>query len=598
MDKPCHQEHLLTIAQDITQWEVLALRLGLKEAEVEDIEKDGSGRIRSLPEKRIKMLLQWKSLFKNQATYSRLSECLSCIKRIDLAEKVIELSCTPIIDVRISVLAQALRTFYKGVDEKMRRSILCNLAIRSVPKQFFKLVIVKGEIVNRIGESVRTLPMRGGLKDVMVKRKAIELVDIFKDGCENKTILIEGAPGSGKSTLLWYICQMWSLGKLFQEFSYVIYVQLRNPDVQKATSIASLIPCQKEIADSIRREIEDVSGKGVLFLLDGWDELPASLQRKSLVCDILARSPQCGYNFSSVVITSRQNSLDDLYSVTTSHLEIVGFTEDEAMKCIKDILRDDAKFIPELLERLEASPSLMCSCYLPLNVVIIVNVFILMGHALPATMLEILQALVCNYILRHIKKYFPDSGVRSIQSLDTLPECAQKPFEHLCRLAFQGLERGQVVFTEEEVGPECDTLSLLQEAMCFEMAGTSIRYNFLHLTIQELLAAIYMSKMPVECQVGTFRSNYSQEQFGKVLQYYSGLTSVKCAGITSFKHPEVQEAFFDMLNSSPTDNDRKVLSNEGRYCEKSLLLQPAEFFKVGTYLYLRILGHKPLSIEF
>ena len=52
MDQPCHQEHLTTLAQELTQWEVVALALGLKEAEVDEVE--GSGR--SLPERRIKML--------------------------------------------------------------------------------------------------------------------------------------------------------------------------------------------------------------------------------------------------------------------------------------------------------------------------------------------------------------------------------------------------------------------------------------------------------------------------------------------------------------------------------------------------------------
>lgn len=566
-DKPCHQEHLVDIAQDLTQWEVVALALGLKEAEVDDIDVE----CRSLPEKRIKMLLKWKSKFGIKATYRRLSESLSSIKREDLAQKVRDLSCAPIINDASVILAQPLKDFYKDADEKMRRSFLCCSAIGSVPKQFFKLVIVKGEIVPWSGESVRTLPMRGKMNDVMIKRETVELVNVFKDGCENKTILIEGAPGSGKSTLLWYICQQWRLGNLFHEFNYVIYVQLRNPDVQKAESIAGLIPCVKQTAESIWKEIEAIDGKGVLFLLDGWDEFPATLQRKSQVRDILTRSHQCGYHFSSVVITSRQNSDDYLYPVATSHLEIVGFTEDEAKRCIKDLLSDKPEFIPQLLERLEASPSLMCCCYLPLNVAIIANVFLVMGDAFPSTMLGILQAMICNCILRHVKKHSPE--VSSIKSLDSLPSCVQKTFDKLCYLAFQGLKRGQVVFTEEEVGQECDTLSLLQEAMCFEMAGTSMRYNFLHLTIQELLAAIHMSKMSVKSQVRTFRNYYPQEQFGRVLQFY--------AGISSFENPKVKKAFFDMLNSSATEEDKKDLIEGMRNCDQSILSHPAEFYKVS-----------------
>ena len=65
-----------------------------------------------------------------------------------------------------------------------------------------------------------------------------------------------------------------------------------------------------------------------------------------------------------------------------------------------------------------------------------------------------------------------------------------------------------MVFTEDDIGQECDRLSPLQEAMSFEVAGTSLKYNFLHLTIQELLAAVHMSKMSVEGQVSTFLKLY------------------------------------------------------------------------------------------
>ena len=205
------------------------------------------------------------------------------------------------------------------------------------------------------------------------------------------------------------------------------------------------------------------------------------------------------------------------------------------------------------------------------------NVFLLLGRKLPSTMLNIFQALICNCILRHIKKYFPGCGVRSIKSLDELPQCVEKAFQHLCCLAFQSLERGQVVFTEEEVGQECDKLSLLQEAMRFEVAGTSLRYNFLHLTIQELLAAIHMSKMSMKDQVETLCRAYYKEQFGTVLQFY--------AGITSFRHPEVVEAFYYMLNLSTNEKDLKdinvVIENyEKKHCSESAI--SGKLFKVST----------------
>ena len=93
-------------------------------------------------------------------------------------------------------------------------------------------------------------------------------------------ILIDGAPGSGKSSLTLHICQRWSRGELFQDFTVVILVQLRDPVVQSAQSIVDIIPCQsQEVAQQVASTITDIDGRGILWILDGWDELPSHLQK-------------------------------------------------------------------------------------------------------------------------------------------------------------------------------------------------------------------------------------------------------------------------------------------------------------------------------
>lgn len=168
MDQPCHQEHLTSLAQDLTQWQVVALTLGLEESEVEEVEECGE----NLPERRIRMLLKWKSKFNIGATYRRLYDCLSSLKRNDLAEKVRELSSTPV--RYVAELAKSLKTFYETNDAKMRRSFLgIETDARTGPKrfEFFKLVIVEGEIADMSGESVRTLPMKSKMKEVYGEKK-------------------------------------------------------------------------------------------------------------------------------------------------------------------------------------------------------------------------------------------------------------------------------------------------------------------------------------------------------------------------------------------------------------------------------------------
>ena len=68
LDSPCSDDHLAILAKDLTAWEKVACALGLSGADVEDIDLS----YKSLPRKRIKMLMKWKKKCKENATYQRL----------------------------------------------------------------------------------------------------------------------------------------------------------------------------------------------------------------------------------------------------------------------------------------------------------------------------------------------------------------------------------------------------------------------------------------------------------------------------------------------------------------------------------------------
>ncbi len=120
-------------------------------------------------------------------------------------------------------------------------------------------------------ERVR-LKVEGKDSEILEQSNKIELKDLFKfDRKERKVILIEGPPAYGKTTLARHICQEWALGKLFSEFELVVYVQLHNPKVQKAESIAGLLPRKSkkdQQPEKVIAEFEAKDVEGVLFVLD------------------------------------------------------------------------------------------------------------------------------------------------------------------------------------------------------------------------------------------------------------------------------------------------------------------------------------------
>ncbi len=196
---------------------------------------------------------------------------------------------------------------------------------------------------NLPNEELVRLLQRGQVNEVMEGRVAVEMESLFAlDHHRRKVILIEGAPGAGKSTLAWHICQKWKARELFdEEFKVVIYVQLRDPEVQSATSVVELLPTHPKMKrEDVAAEIESSLGKGVLFVLDGWDEFQPGLRKGSLF-DRLIRNPEkLHLHHSTLLVTSRPIASGELQSYASTRVEIVGFTPDEVRRYFEEALRD------------------------------------------------------------------------------------------------------------------------------------------------------------------------------------------------------------------------------------------------------------------
>ena len=165
-----------------------------------------------------------------------------------------------------------------------------NRRLPSLTRKIFNLAIIKERIQRgKINDEFVHKTIRRQVDDILSKKSPIEQENIFKNiESERKVILIDGAPGSGKSTLTVHICQRFSRGELFQEFTIVILVQLPDQALQSAQTIADLLPCRNdETSDQVVSTITANDGKGVLWILDGWEELPSHLRQKSLLRDMI-----------------------------------------------------------------------------------------------------------------------------------------------------------------------------------------------------------------------------------------------------------------------------------------------------------------------
>ena len=404
-----------------------------------------------------------------------------------------------------------------------------------------------------------------------------------------------------KKHIIFFICRQWSQNLLFQQYKMVVLVRLRDLAIQSASEVAEILPRRNRAHGiDIEKEVCTNDGMDILFILDGWDELPQNVPVYSLFIDLLKGNvlQEC-----SIIITSRPISTARIHSLVSVRIEILGFTKTELHQYFLKCLHDDALAVQKLIHRIRQNPIVEGSCYLPLNASILVHLFKCRGNVLPTTQYGIFSELVCTCIFRHLKKC--KRSTAGLKSLDDLSPEIATDFQHLCKVAYIGVMSDIVIFTE--LGSDINTLGLLQGVESFAVRGESYSYNFLHLSIQELLCAIYMAtQLDSLEQTQQFKKLFGQPRFMLVFQFFAAKTKLQNPGISeivvrlakkcSGQNPSSQDrtllisliyCLYEAQDSSLCSlvvNELKQKLQLGSYSPGSISLNPADCYYLSYFL--------------
>ena len=558
LNQPCKDKHLCKIAGSITEWMSIAPYLTITQPEVEAIKGKWP---QDIPEQRRGFLRKWREKQGREATYQRLCEGFWKADRIDLVDRVGDIigsqsssssegneneGRSPPLDHTSppSPVTSENFPYIAYVRDKYGRAWPQFTEGWPPPltKKVFRLAMVsKPNKPGPVGEELVELLQSGNVTEYMKERVSVQLRDLFKE--KQKIVLVEGAPGSGKSTLAWEICQKWKNGELFQKFGLVVFVELRDPSVHKAQSIADLLPAgNTQERSEAAQWIKKCKGEGVLFVMDGWDEYGPGLKQGSIMRKLILDPDVLGVLYSTLLITSRQISSAELHRYASLRVEIVGFTSEEISQYFQEVLQD-SKAVVALRNQLSYLPMVEASCYLPLNAAIVAHLFLELSQSLPKTLFGMFRALVCGCIFRHMRKQ--DDSISKIASLDELPREAQVPFGNVCLLAYEASMKNKATFTSNDlsscgVSVEGNGLGLLQGVDSF-LHGKSVSYHFLHLSVQELLAAKHISTLSVESQVSAFRELFKKQCLVYVFRFYAAFTKLKAPGIMEVVEKEIEK---------------------------------------------------------
>ena len=374
--------------------------------------------------------------------------------------------------------------------------------------------------------------------DVSKTTKVIaQILTPLERGEESSLILIEGAPGIGKSVLLKEIAYRWGDKQLLQNFALVLLVCLRDPTLQQVKSIDDLLQLFFCIGD--KHAIEIVSacaqyllangGKSLTLLLDGYDEYPEHLQHSSLVASILKRQvlPQCG-----LVVSSRPHASEHLRKQATIRVDILGFTETEREHYIRQAFPDQPQKIMELTQYLHHQPFIDSICYIPFNMAVLLYLYKL-GIALPKNSTQLYHHFICSIVSRHLSK-IGNPLIHNITDLTDLPEPYNRIIQQLSKLSLEALNDNKLTFTLHEItaaSPDIAAIpgaingfGLLHAMQHFGLYTKTMTLNFIHFTIQEFLAAHYISHLPPSKQLKVIEETFWNNTHFNTFSIYISLT--------------------------------------------------------------------------
>lgn len=411
-------------------------------------------------------------------------------------------------------------------------------------REFINLLLIGKECSDKQeAERLKKATIRGNIDDIIKSKAPLNMDKVacnLADGSLPKCILVEGAPGVGKSTFAWELCGKWGRGEMLQQYKLVVLLRLREKKVRKAKTVEDLFRYHnKRVRQAVVEEIEQTGGKGMLLLLEGYDELPVKKRSEdSLFMSVIKgdKLPE-----ATVLVTSRHSASDSLYTShqcrrqISQHVEIIGFTKDNINAYLEDSSNRDSKFLTGIHKYLECYPHIHSMMYIPLNCAIVVEVYRNCrkdGTLVPKTMTELYFSLIRSLLLRYLNEHPEYSKQKwNIQSFSDLPPKVFDQFCEVARIAYEGFFNGQqVIFSD--LPDDFESLGLMQcVPELYVDQGAVLAYNFLHLTVQEFMTAFHMSRLPVAEQVKVFSEPRKSATHNVVLTFLAGLT--KFAGVPS-----------------------------------------------------------------
>ncbi|KAM9831153.1 LOW QUALITY PROTEIN: NACHT, LRR and PYD domains-containing protein 3-like [Neosynchiropus ocellatus] len=373
--------------------------------------------------------------------------------------------------------------------------------------------------------------------------------DLFRASPERegpiRSLLTKGVAGIGKTLLTQKLTLDWAEDKAHQNFQLVFPFTFRELNLLREKELSLVELVHRFFPEAKDSGLSSFEGVQVLFILDGLDECRLPLDFSSQVLTAATESTSVDVLLTNLIrgnllpsaglwITTRPAAANQIPPECVDMVtEVRGFTDLQKEEYFRKRFRDEEQR-RTIISHVTSSRSLYIMCHIPIFCWITATVLENMLKSretgkLPKTLTEMyIHFLVVQAKVKKLK-YHGGAGTDPVWD----PE-SRKMIESLGKLAFEQLQRGNLIFYESDL-TECgmDITAAALYSGVFTQIFREERglyqdkvFCFIHLSLQEFLAALHVHLKFFNSGVNLL---HSQQTFGNthhIQQFYQTATSV------------------------------------------------------------------------
>ncbi|XP_048853448.1 NACHT, LRR and PYD domains-containing protein 12-like isoform X1 [Brienomyrus brachyistius] len=401
-------------------------------------------------------------------------------------------------------LKEKFECVYEGKAKEGQRILLSEI--------YTELYITEGG-TGAVNEEHEVRQIETASKKRRTEDTTVKCNDIFKPLCGRetpiRTVLTKGVAGIGKTVSVQKFILDWAEGKANQDVHFIFALPIRDLNLIKGEY--SLIELLHRFVPELKSvESAELFRYKVLFIFDGLDEcrLPLDFRNNEswfdvttkMSLDLLLTNLIKGNLLPSALlwITSRPAATNQIPAKYVHQVtEIRGFSDAQKEEYFKKRFNDQS-LASRIITHVKSSRSLFIMCHIPVFCWISATVFKRLftendRGEIPRTLTE-----MYTHFLIHQASFKKDKYMKNYES--KLNENSKEFLLKLGKLAFDNLEKGNLIFYEQDL-TENDidvTETSIYSGVCTEVFKEEYGlyqekvYCFVHLSIQEYLAALYV----------------------------------------------------------------------------------------------------------